>query len=154
MNPPSGRATTVARPQTGTPPSIRPSVPIGRPDRSKTCQASEPPFCQPVPSVQTRMVSPRALPATAGCLRSPRPPGGAIGGEASCDLRIDPAEVDLALGLPGRQDAGARLGQRGAAHRADVRPARDGSTSPRKWPARSSEVSRTCRARRPSVAAR
>jgi hypothetical protein len=72
-NPPSGRATTVTKLQTGTPLSMRPDGPLGRPARSNTCQTSEPPFCQPVPSVHTRIASPWASPATAGCLRSPRP---------------------------------------------------------------------------------
>ena len=54
VKPPSGRATTVASPQTGTPPSTRPFRSVGRPDRSKTCHARSPPFFHPVPSDEVR----------------------------------------------------------------------------------------------------
>src|SRR5262245_64866781 len=77
-NLPFGSATTVANPHTGTP-CAAPISPTGSPFLSKTCQASEPPFFQPVPSVQTRMVSPRAFVAIAGCLRLTVGTGGATG---------------------------------------------------------------------------
>jgi hypothetical protein len=48
VNPPSRRATAVARPHTGTAPSRRPFSGVGFPSRSKSCHASDPPFFQPV----------------------------------------------------------------------------------------------------------
>ena len=61
--PPSGRGKTVTRLQVGTP-SARPPSAVGFPSLSNTCQATAPPRFQPIPSVQTRIVFPRAFPAT------------------------------------------------------------------------------------------
>src|SRR5690348_7825705 len=80
VKPPSGRATTAARLHVGTP-SAEPCFSVGLPALSKTCQASEPPRSQPMPSVHTRMVSPAVLAATTGCLRPLPLPGAASGAE-------------------------------------------------------------------------
>src|SRR5579872_923951 len=65
-------------------PSARPRALVGFPFSSNTCQASAPPFCQPVPSSQTRIVSPSPLAASAGCLRPPGALGGASGFDRRC----------------------------------------------------------------------
>src|SRR5262245_61395780 len=77
---PSGRAKTVTRLQVGTP-ADRPRSPVGTPFLSKTCHATDPPRFQPIPSVHTSVVSPRSLPATAGCFRPLPAPGAATGSE-------------------------------------------------------------------------
>ena len=95
---------------------------MGRPEGSKTCQASAPPFCQPVPSVQTRIVSPRAFAATAGCFRPLAGPGGEVAGDTVRVFRIDP-RIDFtcpSVSQAARTPAG--LGERGAAHRAGADP--------------------------------
>jgi hypothetical protein len=72
---PSARAeTTAAKLQTGMPCSA-PFSPAGFPSESYSCHASEPPFFQPVPSVQTSIVLSREFPVIAGCLRFPVVPG-------------------------------------------------------------------------------
>src|SRR5437870_6130102 len=65
---PSGLANAVARLHTGTP-GARPFSPTPLPSLSKSCHATEPPLAQPVPSVQTKSVSPFAFAAATGCLR-------------------------------------------------------------------------------------
>src|SRR6266496_4206479 len=80
VKPPSGRAKAVTRLQVGTP-SVLPFSAVGLPSLSKTCQATAPPRFQPIPSVQTRIVSPRAYPATAGCLRPLPAPGAGTGSD-------------------------------------------------------------------------
>src|SRR5262245_57416585 len=77
----SGSVQTAARLQTGMALSVRPLAPVGFPFSSKTCQASAPPFSHPVPSVQTKSVSPLLLTASAGCFRPRADPGAAIGRE-------------------------------------------------------------------------
>src|SRR5215831_4228487 len=94
---PASVATTVGSPQTGIPPSTRPLSWVGLPASSKTCQASAPLRCQLAPSVQTRIVSPWALTARAGCLRSLPAPG------ALCCFSgpwFDFAKVNLPVGIP------------------------------------------------------
>src|SRR5437762_14217193 len=81
VNPPSGRVKAAIKLQAGTP-SACPISPAGLPPLSKICQANEPPFFQPIPSVQASSVSPRALPTTAGYLRPFASPGAATG----CDI--------------------------------------------------------------------
>jgi len=62
QNVPSDLPNAAGSPQTGTP-SVRPFSEVGLPSLAKTCHASAPPFCQPVPSVQASNVSPFELAA-------------------------------------------------------------------------------------------
>src|SRR5262245_34490066 len=78
VKPPSGRVNAVTRLQVGTP-VVRPRSEVATPFLSNTCHATDPPRFQPIPSVHTRMVSPRSFPATAGCFRPLPAPGAAIG---------------------------------------------------------------------------
>src|SRR5712692_6360111 len=78
LNVPSGRVATAPKLQVGIP-GAEPWSPSGFPLRSNTFHASEPPRCQPVPSVQTKMVSPREFTATRGYLRPFASPGAPMG---------------------------------------------------------------------------
>src|SRR5215475_11075840 len=80
---PSFSATTAAKLQTGIPCSA-PFSSTDFPCESYSCHASEPPFFQPVPSVQTSIVSPREFAAITGCLRFPVAPGAGIGETVRC----------------------------------------------------------------------
>src|SRR5437773_8240704 len=52
---------------------------MGLPVLSKSCQATDPPLDQPVPSVQTISTCPFTFAATAGCFRLSLSPGAAMG---------------------------------------------------------------------------
>src|SRR5690242_19027182 len=80
---PLGSAKALGRPQTGTP-GAWPSALTGFPARSKSCQASDPPFDQAVPSVQASRTFPFAEVTTAGCFRLLLSPGAEMEDE---DLR-------------------------------------------------------------------
>src|ERR1035437_3794294 len=77
VNVPSARVAAAPKLQAGSP-GAEPLSPIRSPLRSKTCHAIDPPRCQPVPSVQTRRVSPREFTASRGCLRPFAAPGAAM----------------------------------------------------------------------------
>src|SRR5204863_8181517 len=57
------------KPQTASPAAV-PCAPSGFPLASNSCQATEPPWAHPVPSVQASRTSPRRLAAIDGCLRN------------------------------------------------------------------------------------
>ena len=79
-----------------------PLLSIGTPSPIEHLPCQRSAFLPAGPLAETRIVSPRALPATAGRLRVPSLPGGATGGvTASDDFGISATEVHLPLCLPG-----------------------------------------------------